>query len=294
MSLETRRPLLFDAQKTDKEPITVVYAHGFGVDGTDVRQQEIDRHIKIMNPSVGAIMPNLCDVVDDDILVKLPIEQQAERLAQTLEEIPGQKIVAAHSQGTVAAAEIVAHYGRELGVTDSVWMGPVIDTKKEAARLGQEAARWAASVEVIQHIQDTLPEEERFASKNIQHYIHYRPDDIKKPTTDVVVTEAYLRSLGEKASRHISNLRNIWTSPGATIITAGDEVVTDGTREVLDDTFPDVWLYSDLLDPRIFTLRGANHRFGGGYRKAIADIMHMRIAALRVPRAMATRALSDA
>lgn len=270
MSLETMRRAFFDTSKNN-EQVTVVHVHGFGVDNTDVRQREIARHL----PESRHVMPEMCDVINDDILHVLPIEEQARRLHDCIDGIPGPKVMAAHSQGTIAAAEVVNARPEEF--VHTVWMGPVIDTARELPRLESEAERWAADIDVIQNVQDQLPE----ATDTIEHYIHYRPNDIAKPTTDVVLSRRYLQSLGAWAARHVNNLQQVFTALDATVILAGNETTTDGTFATLARRIPDVVAYDEIIDRgRIQVLDGANHRFGGGYRERIAHIMETRIPML--------------
>jgi hypothetical protein len=300
MSLELGRQGFLDAQNY-KEPATVVHIHGFGVDNTDTRQRVIADHLVQKDPELKQVMPEMCDIVDGDILVKLSIGAQVRKLLNVIEKIEGPKIIAAHSQGTVAAAEVVANHGDQLEIIDSFWMGPALDLNKEMRRLEGQAEDWGAEIDVIQHVQARLPqlgdaeareltEMDVLDPKNIQHYIHYRPSAIDKPPTDVVLTNKYVRSLGEHASRHIENLRTIWAMPNisSTIITAGEECVTDGTYEEVRRLLSDI----DGVDSRLFQLEGANHRFGGGYREAIANIMRDRSRLLRSRRALGAHVLS--
>jgi hypothetical protein len=319
MSLDALERSFSGASEDDTErEIDVVHVHGYGVNGTDVRQQRIAQRLN--GETIRHTMPHFCDSYDDgDILVKVPIGEQVERLESLLEKMKQERagvVLSVHSQGTIVAAEALrrleAKYGEleeAIGLLHTVWMGPVIDTSLEPKRLDAEIETWPAEIDVMQSIQDRLGSEEwpesiegpddetalairkrreaAITDRAIRGYVHYTARN--GTVTDVVIPKDYYESLDAARDRHLDNLTGLWSDPdeGHTVILAGQEEVTDGTLEGVRRTLS----YIEENGPPVYVLSGANHRFGGDHRGTIADIMQHRVPHLGIATNLGDRAL---
>jgi hypothetical protein len=274
--MASKERLIFSRSKNSEMP-HILIVDGFGQPAGDPVTHEVATSLRTAFPDTRVLSPlSAAETLSDDTTVQLPFDTQTENIRKAIPSNAPTHIYA-YSQGGIAVADLLARTSFPQ-VESVTFVGTPLDTEREQERVTRLVASEMGGG--FEYVEAQLPA--HIARSGLEGVVRFQPRH--GDSAYVGLTVDYLRSFPSKRT-NFSNLGHVASKYATTLISLGDEKVTDCTPknarafgEAIKMPFADQIQKLDWRRPRQgIVIERAPHRLGSAHRtETIPRILRLR------------------